>query len=262
MLVDARGNFLIFGKMAKNDSTLKHRQLKNQDSFLEDRASFELYQAFMVGYVRRLNEATFNVTIGGVKIGSAKYSRLAQINLHSRIITFSRYAVENVPERGRRYLVLHELAHVHEASHDKRFWGFVEKYEPDYKAVGQELEQAFKKNVRAELQRQKSKNATSLLSSKSNDRRALLNSRLLNYEMRQQKESTPASIIKTPAHLIDMESDTEGTGEDGNLIDPFKYEFQQEQFGEANPLDWMESQVSLWDEEEESTGTVYGGCLE
>jgi len=108
----------------------------------------EMYQAFMVGYVRRLNEATFNVTIGGVRIGSAKYTRLAQINLKTRIITFSRFAVENVPERGRRYLVLHELAHVKEASHNRDFWQNVERFEPNYKQVGRSLELAFNRNVR------------------------------------------------------------------------------------------------------------------
>lgn len=112
--------------------------------------SNEVYQAFMVGYVRRINAATFNVTIGGIRIGAAKYSRLAQINLHSRIITFSRFAIENVPERGRRYLVIHELAHVKEPSHNKRFWDLVGMYEPNYKQIGRELELAFKKNVRAE----------------------------------------------------------------------------------------------------------------
>ncbi|MDR3616034.1 MAG: M48 family metallopeptidase [Candidatus Obscuribacterales bacterium] len=248
--------------MAKNDQTLNNRQLRNQDSFLEDRASFELYQAFMVGYVRRLNEATFNVTIGGVKIGSAKYSRLAQINLHSRIITFSRFAVENVPERGRRYLVLHELAHVHEASHDKRFWGFVEKYEPDYKTVGHELEQAFKKNVRAELQRQKAQSNVTRITSRTDERKALLSSRLLNYEMRQQTEVPSEVLVSPPAHLTDLELHSPGHTEPKTILDPFKYEFQQEQSGAPNPLDWMENHVLLWDEEEESAGTVYGGCLE
>src|SRR5277367_506663 len=95
---------------------------------MSDRSEIERYQAF--------------------RIGNAKYSRLAQINLHSRIITFSRYAIENVPERGRRYLVLHELAHVREASHNKRFWGHVGNYEPNYRQIGKELEVAFKKNVR------------------------------------------------------------------------------------------------------------------
>ncbi len=111
------------------------------------RNRFEMYQAFMAGYVRRINQASFKVAIGGVRIGQAKYSRLAQINLRSRIITFSRYAIENVPERGRRYLVLHELAHIKEASHNNRFWNYVGQYEPDYKQIGRKLETAFKRNV-------------------------------------------------------------------------------------------------------------------
>lgn len=106
----------------------------------------------MAGYVRRINEATLNVTIGGVRIGSAKYTRLAQINLKSRIITFSRHAIENVPERGRRYLVLHELSHVLEASHNRKFWSHVERYEPEYQKIGKELDRAFKLNVRADMQ--------------------------------------------------------------------------------------------------------------
>ncbi|MBX9880044.1 MAG: M48 family metallopeptidase [Candidatus Obscuribacterales bacterium] len=116
------------------------------------------YLTFMTEYVRQVNEDTLRVTIGGVRIGSAKYSRLAQINLHTRIITFSRYAIENVPERGRRYLVLHELAHVKEPTHNKRFWNIVAQFEPDYKRVGSELEKAFHANVLEEMRRQKSGN--------------------------------------------------------------------------------------------------------
>lgn len=114
---------------------------------LPPRFSLEVYQAFMTGYVRRINDATLRVDIGGVKIGSAKYSRLAQINLQSRIITFSRFAIENVPERGRRYLVIHELAHVKEPGHNRRFWQIVGQHEPNYKQIGRELELAFRRNV-------------------------------------------------------------------------------------------------------------------
>lgn len=112
--------------------------------------SANAYQAFMAGYVRRINESTLNVDIGGVRVGSARYTRLAQINLQSRIITFSRFAVEKVPERGRRYLVIHELTHVLEPSHNQRFWEIVARYEPDYRQVRHELQLAFSKNVKAE----------------------------------------------------------------------------------------------------------------
>jgi hypothetical protein len=117
---------------------------------MTERSVTEMYQAFMSGYVRRINLATLNVSIGGIRIGSAKYTRLAQINLNNRIITFSKFAIENVPERGRRYLVLHELAHVLEASHNHNFWSLVGKYEPNYKQIGKDLDLAFKRNVREE----------------------------------------------------------------------------------------------------------------
>ncbi len=129
-----------------------------------DRSTLEMYQSFMAGYVRRINQSTFNVAIGGVRIGSAKYSRLAQINLKTRILTFSRYAIENVPERGRRYLVLHELAHVKEASHNRRFWQLVANYEPDYKQIGRSLELAFKQNVKEDPHKKKGKKFHSLFS--------------------------------------------------------------------------------------------------
>lgn len=117
----------------------------------------EVYQAFMAGYVKRINESTLRVPVGGVRIGSARYSRLAQINLQSRIITFSRFAIENVPERGRRYLVLHELAHVKVASHNKYFWSLVAEHEPEYKRIGKELEMAFHTNVRDQSRKNKAK---------------------------------------------------------------------------------------------------------
>ncbi len=127
-------------------SPSKKRQAKAEADKIAGKIN-ELYRSFMQSYVRSINESTFKVTIGGVRIGNAKYSRLAQINLKSRIITFSRYAIENVPERGRRYLVLHELAHVLEASHNKHFWNLVEFHEPQYKEIGLALDRAFKKNV-------------------------------------------------------------------------------------------------------------------
>jgi Protein of unknown function DUF45 len=124
---------------------------------MTERSAMEMYQAFMAGYVRRINLATLNVMIGGIRIGSAKYTRLAQINLSTRVITFSKFAIENVPERGRRYLVLHELAHVLEANHNRHFWDLVGKYEPNYKQIGKALDLAFKRNVREELLTSRSK---------------------------------------------------------------------------------------------------------
>jgi hypothetical protein len=143
----------------------------------------EMYQAFMAGYVRRINQATLNVTIGGIRIGTAKYTRLAQINLKSGIITFSKFAIENVPERGRRYLVLHELAHVKEASHNRNFWEIVERYEPNYKQMGHALDLAFKRNVKEDQQRISHAKVVNPLSGRLEEPKLLVGSRLMNYKL-------------------------------------------------------------------------------
>ena len=224
---------------------LKPGSRKQNDTAAEDRARFEMYQAFMIGYVRRINEASFNVTIGGVRIGSAKYSRLAQINLQSRIITFSRFAVENVPERGRRYLVLHELAHVKEANHNKKFWGHVERYEPNYRAVSRELEVAFKNNVRDEHQRLKKMSfSNSLARSSHKDAHSQVSNRLMNYKLEAQGKSTPDGAAT----------------QSGVIINPYKSNNQSNSnnSNEEN-FDCMEEEFSLWDFDEADDGIVNGG---
>jgi hypothetical protein len=144
--IEAKATRSGFEKTAQGADFGVPKKIEESDgSLTKDTA--KLYRSFMQAYVKRINDATYRVPITGIRIGSAKYSRLAQINLKSRIITFSRFAIENVPERGRRYLVLHELAHVLEASHNKTFWHLVGRFEPEYKEIGQGLDRAFKQNV-------------------------------------------------------------------------------------------------------------------
>ncbi|HEY9718215.1 MAG TPA: M48 family metallopeptidase [Trichormus sp.] len=174
---------------------------------MSERSKLEMYQAFMSGYVKRINEATLNVTIGGIRIGTAKYSRLAQINLHTRIITFSRFAIENVPERGRRYLVLHELAHVKEASHNRHFWDLVDRYEPDYKRIGRSLDLAFKRNVREDQQILSRIQVPNPLSGRLEDPKLLLAGRLINYQ--------------TTAQAQQQSFEPEDSADDAQSVDSF-----------------------------------------
>lgn len=232
--------------MGSKDSSSYHTHNRiNGDPVLGDRSTCELYQSFMTAYVRRINEATFKVTIGGVKIGSAKYTRLAQINLKSRIITFSRFAVDGVPERGRRYLVLHELAHVEEASHNKRFWQLVARFEPNYKRVSEELERAFKKNIREDRRRLTQLDARGLTIEEA--RLALSNRLLSAVSIAGIKEKTIAereNIMPMPAAALPMlESNPQGE----ELLDQIIYE-------EALSCADDDDRFDLWD------GTEYGEC--
>ncbi|MDB5100902.1 MAG: hydrolase [Cyanobacteria bacterium RYN_339] len=84
-------------------------------------------------YVRRLNDETLRAPLQAVRIGAARRSRLAQANVQTGVLTFSHYAIDGMPLRALRYLILHELAHLYEANHSARFWALVERHEPDYK---------------------------------------------------------------------------------------------------------------------------------
>ena len=89
--------------------------------------------AALSAYVHQLNAETFRAPLTKVRIGHAKYSRLAQVNLGTGVMTVSKYCLRNVPASAIRYLILHELAHFTEASHNARFWKQVARFCPDYR---------------------------------------------------------------------------------------------------------------------------------
>jgi hypothetical protein len=94
-------------------------------------------QAELEAWVRRVNVETFNVPLGKVQIGHAKYNHLAQVNLKTKTMTVSKYCLNNVPVDALRYLIVHELAHYFESGHGPRFWALVGRHVPDYKRQSQ-----------------------------------------------------------------------------------------------------------------------------
>jgi len=89
--------------------------------------------------VALLNSRHFNFDYNQVRLkynatnwGSC--SRKKNINLSSRLLL--------VPDEVRHYVIVHELAHLQEMNHSKRYWQLVESALPDYK----EYEQWLKKD--------------------------------------------------------------------------------------------------------------------
>src|SRR5262249_46240457 len=116
------------------------------------------------------------------------------------------YAIENVPERGRRYLVLHELAHVKESTHNKRFWDLVGRFEPDYRQVGRNLEFAFKRNVDNEDADKKAKRASAPVQGSPEQLKLFLGSLQSNYKVGSSERKQAEELLKL-----------EGSPEDGSL---------------------------------------------
>lgn len=90
-------------------------------------------QAELETYVRRINAETFNVDLGKIQIGNARYNHLAQVNLRTKTMTVSKYCLTNAPADGLRYLIIHELAHYFESGHGPKFWALVGQHVPDYR---------------------------------------------------------------------------------------------------------------------------------
>lgn len=97
----------------------------------------------LVERVAQVNRETLDVSYAGVRIGSARYTRLAQVNLRTKILTFSKFAIDGMPERALRYLILHELAHLVVPNHSKAFWSLVGKHMPDFRHQRQVAQRHF-----------------------------------------------------------------------------------------------------------------------
>ena len=67
---------------------------------------------------------------GRITITSAK-TRFGSCSSKGRI-SYS-YRLMLYPEAARDYVVVHELAHLVEMNHSKRFYDVIEKFMPDYK---------------------------------------------------------------------------------------------------------------------------------
>jgi predicted metal-dependent hydrolase len=90
-------------------------------------------QAELEHYVRQINAETFNVPLGKIRLGYARYNHLAQVNLQTKTMTVSKYCLQNAPADALRYLIVHELAHYFESGHGPKFWALVARHVPDYR---------------------------------------------------------------------------------------------------------------------------------
>lgn len=131
--------------------------------FLEEKADW---------IFEKLKDVDFRALADKKKIESGKYKEqkeLARIIINERIKFFNRYynfkynrisiknqktcwgscsrkgnlnfnyKVASLPEELRDYIIVHELCHLQELNHSKRFWKLVEKVVPDYKLLRKKI---------------------------------------------------------------------------------------------------------------------------
>lgn len=94
----------------------------------------------------KARELVFKIISEINKDGKFVFNRVAIKNNKTRWGSCSRkrnlnfnYQIISLPEQSARYLVVHELCHLKEMNHSRRFWNLVEEYVPDYRRLSKEL---------------------------------------------------------------------------------------------------------------------------
>ena len=121
----------------------KHREWINKAIFRE-REKREKYESLAEGEIKALKKSAREYLTEKCecfsKLMGLEYNRITITSAKTRFgactsaknISFS-YRLMLYPEPAREYVVVHELAHLIEMNHSKKFYAIIEKYLPDYK---------------------------------------------------------------------------------------------------------------------------------
>lgn len=85
-----------------------------------------------VEYFTQKYSCSYNkISIKNQKTRWGSCSKKGNLNFNYKIIF--------LPEKIRDYIIVHEICHLLESNHSKKFWALVERALPDYKALHKEL---------------------------------------------------------------------------------------------------------------------------
>ena len=84
-------------------------------------------------------EPWMGMQVSGITIRQMK-TRWGSCNVKTHHINLNLALYEKAPEYL-EYVVVHEMCHILEASHNQVFWGYVTQYYPDWKAVRKRMRQ-------------------------------------------------------------------------------------------------------------------------
>lgn len=102
--------------------------------------------ALKTWYIKQAAEYINSVIYEISEIMGVSFSRLAVNNSRNCFGSCSikktislNWRISMMPDNVKRYLIIHELAHIDHMNHSNAFWERVSKFEPDYKRIRQEL---------------------------------------------------------------------------------------------------------------------------
>ena len=116
----------ILSKLEKYKKRSAEKTALSEDEIKKIKKEAKLYFKTVTNEYSRI----MNLSYGRITITSAK-TRFGSCSSQGNI-SFS-YRLMLYPIEAREYVVVHELAHLLEMNHSKRFYAIVERYMPDYK---------------------------------------------------------------------------------------------------------------------------------
>ena len=116
----------------------EERELKTQPDDAEIKKRKILLKAAAWRLVKEY-EPRMGVRVSGITIRQMK-TRWGSCNVKTHHINLNLALYEKAPEYL-EYVVVHEICHILEASHNQVFWGYVTQYYPDWKAVRKRMRQ-------------------------------------------------------------------------------------------------------------------------
>ena len=133
LLTDKQGKKIIEAHREWIQKKLKqsYERLANKPSFSESdiKALRKNARTYFIAETEKFSKI-MNLKYGRITITGAK-TRFGSCSSKGNI-SFS-YWLMLYPERAREYVIVHELAHLLEMNHSKRFYSIVLEYLPDYK---------------------------------------------------------------------------------------------------------------------------------
>ncbi len=111
----------------------KGLQIKNKSvGFADNKGKAYELALRIIGKFNKVGEFKYNkVIIKSHKTKWGSCSKKGNLNFNYRIVF--------LPRRLAEYIIVHELCHLKELSHDRRYWNLVEKTLPNYKNLIHEL---------------------------------------------------------------------------------------------------------------------------
>jgi hypothetical protein len=105
---------------------------KDQKNYLKHKAEASKFITERIEYCNKVYNFSYNkISIRAQKTRWGSCSQHGNLNFNYKILFLPRHLAD--------YIIVHELCHLRELNHSKKFWNLVAKAIPDYKAVKKEL---------------------------------------------------------------------------------------------------------------------------